>query len=99
MTSKVFGIVVDNLRRSKSEVSSDSAVFVDDFVPSEEDGSNSRILSRSNSSISSVCSCVQCCGQQREWRRRPSRLVEGHDVEDFYRFDAVLGKIISRKMT
>ena len=45
-----------------------------------------------NSSISSICSCMSCAAQgNTEWKRRPSRLLEGYDVEDFYKFDEILG--------
>ena len=45
-----------------------------------------------NSSISSICSCMSCAAKgNTEWKRRPSRLLEGYDVEDFYKFDEILG--------
>lgn len=66
--------------KEKSE-NSDSGLFVDEPWT----------FSRS-SSQHSVCSCM-ACSTQGEWKRRPSRLLEGYDVEDFYKFDAVLGKI------
>ena len=54
--------------------------------------SSSRFSLSRSSSQASVCSCM-ACSHSGEWKRRPSRLLEGYDVEDFYRFDAVLGKV------
>lgn len=59
---------------------SDSAIFCDE----------PKISWSRSSSQCSVCSCLSC-SLKGEWKRRPSRLLEGYDVEDFYRFDAVLG--------
>lgn len=74
----------------------DSAVFVDeDWLPPS--GGSRISLSRSSSQCS-VCSCMACSQQATEWKRRPSRLLEGYDVEDFYRFDAVLGTLFSEFM-
>ena len=65
----------------------DSAVYIDD---EDHNPGSSWSYSRSSSQCS-ICSCM-ACSQQGEWKRRPSRLLEGYDVEDFYKFDAVLGK-------
>lgn len=82
-----------NLKRTKCLLASedaDSAVFVDeDWLPQT---TGSRMSLSRSSSQCSVCSCMACSQQATEWIRRPSRLLEGYDVEDFYRFDAVLGK-------
>ena len=55
--------------------------------------SSSRYSLSRSSSQASVCSCM-ACSHSVEWKRRPSRLLEGYDVEDSYRFDAVLGKVL-----
>ena len=57
--------------------------------------SSSRYSLSRSSSQASVCSCM-ACSHSGEWKRRPSRLLEGYDVEDFYRFDAVLGRLTAK---
>ena len=94
-------------KKGLSEMSRDSAIAGcdDEYLENEnEDINNPNFLqwpptnlpnkhswSRS-SSISSICSCMSCAAQgNTEWKRRPSRLLEAYDVEDFYKFDEVLG--------
>ena len=94
-------------KKGLSEMSRDSAIAgcdIDEYLENEnEDINNPNFLqwptnlpnkhswSRS-SSISSICSCMSCAAQgNTEWKRRPSRLLEAYDVEDFYKFDEVLG--------
>ena len=73
---------------------SDSVVFQEsDFDLKQKHKNESARFSLSRSSSqASVCSCMSC-SHHGEWKRRPSRLLEGYDVEDFYRFDAVLGNL------
>ena len=61
----------------------------------DEDDRNIRkfpSFSRSSSISSSICSCLSCAIQPTEWRKRPSKLLQGYRIEEYYRFDAILGK-------
>merc|ERR1719331_2734544 len=69
-----------------SAKSDDSAIFLD-----EENFGKTSNLSRSSSVATSVCSCVGCL-KGGEWVRRPSRLLENSKVDDYYKFDAILGE-------
>ena len=91
--SSIFGSKDSGIESQKS----DSVVLQDlDFDHHKHVSSSSARYSLSRSSSqASVCSCMSC-SHHGEWKRRPSRLLEGYDVEDFYRFDAVLGTNLSK---
>ena len=70
----------------------------EDFDDEEEDDRNKRkftSFSRSSSISSSICSCLSCAIQPTEWRKRPSKLLQGYRIEEYYRFDAILGKYVT----
>ena len=69
----------------------------EDFDEEEDDRNKRKFtsFSRSSSISSSICSCMSCAIQPTEWRKRPSKLLQGYRIEEYYRFDAILGKYVS----